>query len=184
MDNESFAGYQWSSWYRIGNEAAKQNVPDKPGIYEIRTDFEFGRLNGESRILSIGRAVRSLQSRLAKGRLEDLIRNLNRPEKWLYNAKKTLEFHYIVADSADKAKWLEALRQWEYENRYWELPPGNDRLEKAAIFKRIEQKHAGFNERTLKILLEQHQTTEKVASVLGIPNLCVIIDNLKIYWMV
>ena len=182
MDNKSFANYQWSPWHRLDNEEAKQNVPDKSGIYEIRTNFEFGRLNGKSPIISIGRAVPSLQSRLAKGRLEYLIKNLDRPEKWLYNAKKTLEFHYIVTDSGDKAKWLEALRQWEYENEYWELPPGNDRLEKAAIFKRIEQKYVGFNGRTLKILLEQHQTTEKVASVLGVPP--VIVSNLRVYWMI
>ncbi len=77
---------------------------------------------------------------------------------------------------------MEALRQWEYENEHWELPPGNDRLEKAAIFKRIEQKYGRFNKRTLRVLFEQHQTTDKIASVLSIPR--VIIDNFKVYWII
>jgi hypothetical protein len=182
MNTMSFGNYQWSAWCGLDNEIAKQSVPDKPGIYEIRTDFEFGRLKGSSQILSIGRAVPSLQKRLSKGRFSDLIKDLDRPEKWLFNANRILEFHYIVTTSGEEAKWLEALRQWEYENEHWELPPGNDRLEKAAIFRRIEQQYGRFNESKLKALLQQHQTTEKVASFLGIPY--VIIDNLKVYWMV
>ena len=156
---EGQMNHQWSPWYRLDDEVAKTNVPDKPGIYEIGANFEFGRLNGKSRIISIGRAAPSLRTRLCKERFSDMARYLNRPEKWLVNAGHTLEFHYIITSSGEEALWLEALRHWEYENQHWELPPGNDRLEKAAIMKRIERKYAAFNDKILQDLLEQHQTT-------------------------
>ncbi len=66
MDNKSFGNYQWSRWFSLDDGAAKQNVPDKPGIYEVRANFEFGRLRGKSQIVSIGRAIPSLQKRLCE----------------------------------------------------------------------------------------------------------------------
>ncbi|MBA7617957.1 hypothetical protein ES703_25275 [subsurface metagenome] len=47
MDNESFENIQWSDWCLLGDEEAKKGVPHKPGVYEIRTNFEFGRLTTE-----------------------------------------------------------------------------------------------------------------------------------------
>ncbi len=182
LDNEPFEGHQWTSWYRLDDQEAKQKIPDKPGVYEIRVGYKFGRLKGESQILSIGRAIPSLRNRLSGGRLSNLVRNLDRPEKWLFNTGKMIWFRYVVTPTSEDAKWLEALRQWEYENEHWELPPGNDRLEKAAVFRRVEQRYGRLDERSFKELLQQHKTTEKLANVLGIPP--VIIDNLKIYWMV
>ena len=171
---------EWSPWYRMDDEKAKANVPDKPGTYQIRTDFGFGRLSGKSRIISIGRAIPSLRNRLSGGRFGNLVKNLDRPEKWLLNANKSLEFRYIVTDLKEEAQWLEALGQWEYENKHWELPPGNDRLEKAAIFRRIEQQFGKFDNKKLTSSLEQYQTTDRVAAVLGVPR--VIVDNLLVYW--
>ena len=173
---------KWSPWYRLDDKVAKQNIPNKPGIYEIRTEYEFGRLRGKSNILSIGRAIPSLRNRLGQGRLANLVRNLDRPEKWLFSAKQMIWFRYLVTHSDKEAEWLEALRQWEYEHEHWELPPGNDRLEKAAVFRKIEEQYGPLNQRTLMALLKEHKSTEEVANLLGIPR--VIVDNLKVYWMI
>ncbi len=36
-------GYSWSPWHRFDDEAVKASVPHRLGVYEVRTDFEFGR---------------------------------------------------------------------------------------------------------------------------------------------
>lgn len=172
---------EWSPWYRLDDSVAKKNIPDKPGIYEIKTEYKFGRLRGESDILSIGKATPSLRNRLGKGRLANLVRNLDRPEKWLFNSKHMIWFRYLVTHSVKEAEWLEAIRQWEYENKHWELPPGNDRLEKAAIFRKIEEQYGPLNQMALMALLKKHESTEKVAHILGVPR--VVVENLKVYWM-
>jgi hypothetical protein len=183
MDNEFFEGYKWSKWYRLGDEAAKEDIPEKPGIYEIRADFEFGRLKGKSQIIYVGRATKqSLQNRLAKGKLKNLVKNLDRPDKWLYDAKQTILFRYIDTDTKDEAKYLEALCQWKYENEHWELPPGNDRLEKDAIFKIIKQKYSDFNKTDLENPAKQNQTINEIAKIPCIPSY--VIENLKVYYLI
>ena len=97
---------QWSDWFSLSEENMSL-IPEKQGIYEIRTDFEINRLRGKSRIVSIGRAVPNLRSRLS-GRIYNPARYLDRCAKWLVCNDHRLEFHYHVAANGEDAKWLEA----------------------------------------------------------------------------
>jgi len=65
----------------------------------------------------------------------------------------------------------------EYENEHWELPPGNEALPVTAIRRYIEQRHGRFTEKTLRGLLEHHQSPDKVAGVLGVPSAVVEIGR-------
>jgi hypothetical protein len=171
---------QWSDWFSL-NEETVALVPEKQGIYEIRTEYEINRLRGKSRIVSIGRAIPNLKSRLS-GRIYNPARYMNRCEKWLISNNHKLEFHYQVAANSEDAKWLEAIRHWEYENEYWELPPGNDRLEKAPIMKKLKSVLGEVDGIRLKNLLEKHRTIEGVARYLGVSP--VIVENLRVYFLV
>ena len=171
---------QWSDWFSL-DEKNVSLVPKKQGVYEIRTDYEIKRLRGKSRIVSIGRAVPNLNSRLS-GRIDNSVRCMNRCEKWLICNNHKLEFHYQVAADSEDAKWLEAMRHWEYENKHWELPPGNDRLEKTPITKKLKSVVGEVDGSKLKNLFAEHRTVEGVASYLGVPP--VIIENLRVYFLV
>jgi len=180
MANEALRSYSWSAWHRFDAEVARATVPDEPGVYEVRTDFEFGRLKGNSPLVTIGSAVLSLRKRLCEQRFRNALRYLNRAEKWLVQASHTLEFRYATTASGKEARYLEALRLMEYENEHWELPPGNEALPLSVIRKQIEQKHGRLTERTLRDLLEHDQSPDKVARTLGVPP--PIINNLMVYW--
>jgi hypothetical protein len=171
---------QWSDWFSLSEESVSL-VPEEQGIYEIRTDYEIDRLRGKSRIVSIGRAVPNLKSRLS-GRIHDPARFMNRCEKWLICNNHRLEFHYHVAANSDDAKWFEAVRHWEYENEHWELPPGNDRLEKTPVTKKLRSMVGEINRSKLRNLLADHRTVEGVASYLGVPP--VVVENLRVYFLV
>ena len=43
MARETTTDYRWSPWHLCDAEVADTSVPDKPGLYEVRADFEFGR---------------------------------------------------------------------------------------------------------------------------------------------
>ena len=171
---------QWSDWLPANAETVS-SVPGKSGIYEIRTDYEINRLRGKSRIVSIGRAAPNLKSRLSQ-KICGPASNMDRCDKWLLYNGHTLELHYHVATSSEDAKWLEALRHWEYENEHWELPPGNDRLEKTPITKKLRSVVGEVNRSKIKNLLADHRTVEGVASYLGVPP--VIVVNLRVYSLV
>jgi len=171
---------QWSDWLSL-NEKNVLLIPEQPGIYEIRTDYEIKRLNEESRIVSIGRAVPNLRSRLL-GRIYNPARYMNRCEKWLICNNHKLEFHYQVAANSEDAKWLEAMRHWEYENKHWELPPGNDRLEKTPITKKLKSVVGEVDRSKLKNLFAEHRTVEGVAGYLAVPP--VVVENLRVYFLI
>jgi len=171
----------WSPWYRFDDESAKAAVPHRPGVYEVRTDFEFGRLKGSSRLVTIGSAVPSLRTRLCRRRFRNTARYLNRAEKWLVQEGHILEFRYFPTTTAKEARRLEAERLIEYEYQHGELPPGNEALPLAIIIKEIEQKHGGRPaEETLRDLLRQHQSPDEVAPLLGTTK--EIIHSLSIFW--
>jgi len=121
--------YTWSQWYNLYSSSVNAPVPDMPGIYEIRTDYEFGRLRGTSRIVYIGSAAKgnnaSLRKRLIEQRIKDSKRYLSRTEKFLKEAGHTVEFHFLTTRDGTTAKRIEAKRLTEYEKEHWELPPGN-----------------------------------------------------------
>lgn len=108
MAREPTKGYRWSAWYPFDTEVANISVPDKPGVYEVRADVEFGRLNGSSPLVTIGSAVASLRKRVYEQRIGDPIRYQNRAEKWLAQAGHILEFRYTTTDSGKEARFLEA----------------------------------------------------------------------------
>jgi len=98
-----------------------------PGIYEIRTDYEFGRLNGVSQVVYIGSAARgskpSLRKRIGE-RVTDPERNLSGAEKLLARAGHTLEFRFAKAKDGETARQMEIQRLTDYIGKHWEAPPG------------------------------------------------------------
>jgi len=171
----------WSPWYRFDDESAKAAVPHRPGAYEVRTDFEFGRLKGSSRLVTIGSAKPSLRTRLCKQRFRNTVRYLNRAEKWLVYEGHILEFRYLPTATAEEARRLEAERLIEYECQHGELPPGNEVLPLSIIITEIEEKHGGRPaEETLRDLLRQHQSPDEVAYLLGTTK--EIIHSLTVFW--
>ena len=171
----------WSPWCRPDDHLAKAAVPHGPGVYEIRTDFEFGRLKGSSRLVTIGSAKDSLWKRLCEQRFGNPVRYLNRAEKWLVYEDHILEFRYFPVTTEKEARRLEAERLFAYEYEHGELPPGNEVLPRSIIIKQIEQKGDGKSaEKTIRDLLRRHQSPKKVASVLGTTK--EIIHSLAVFW--
>jgi len=171
----------WSPWYRSDDHLAKAAVPHSPGVYEIRTDFEFGRLKGSSSLVTIGSAKDSLSKRLYEQRFGNPVRYLNRAEKWLVYEDHILEFRYFPVTTDKEARCLEAERLFEYECEHGELPPGNEVLPRSIIIKQIEEKGGGKSaEKTIKDLLRQQLTPKQVASILGTTK--EIIHSLTVFW--
>jgi hypothetical protein len=171
----------WSPWYRFDDEQAKAAVPHRPGVYEVRTDFEFGRLKGSSRVVTIGSAVPSLRTRLCKQRFHNPARYLNRAEKWLVQEGHTLEFRYFAAITGEEARRFEAVRLIEYEYEHGELPPGNEDLPLSKITMDIERKHGGRPAKEiLRDLLMQRRSPDEVAHLLGTTE--EIIQSLIVFW--
>ena len=110
MAIESREKYGWSHWYRFDDEKILATLPNEPGVYEVRTDFEIGRLRGGSSLITIGRA-KQLKERRDKQKVGDTTRYLNRAEKWLRRAHHTLEFRCCICSSFEEAKYMEAIRQ-------------------------------------------------------------------------
>jgi len=113
----------WSEWYHLMPPVVNELVPDLPGIYEIRTDHEFGRLRGTSNIAYIGSAARNTPS--LKRRLLGRISNASLAEKRLRQHGYSLEFRFAMASDGETAERMEAERLIDYERQHWELPPGN-----------------------------------------------------------
>jgi len=124
--------FNWSPWYPLTPQSLPANVPGQPGIYEIRTDYEFGRLRGRSRVVYVGSAARgskpSLKVRLIDQRIGNPERYLSGAEKLLREAGHALEFRFVTTLDGTTAKRMEAQRLTEYEVKHWELPPGNSVL--------------------------------------------------------
>jgi len=118
--------FDWSQWYPLSQQSLA-NVPDVPGIYEIRTDYEFGRLNGVSRVVYIGSAARrgkpSLRKRLG-GRIANPEGNLSGAEKLLVRAGHALEFRFATAKDGETARQMEIQMLTNYIEKHWEPPPG------------------------------------------------------------
>lgn len=127
----------WSEWHPLDLQSLTRLVPDSPGIYEIRTDLEFGRLRGSSQIVYVGSAKGSLKQRLRQ-RVSYPDRYLTMAEKWLRQAGHALELHYATASDGATARRLEMERFKEYEQDHWELPPGNGILPRE-VWKSIMQ---------------------------------------------
>lgn len=181
MARDATKEYRWSAWHPFNVEVANTSVPDKPGVYEVRSDVEFGRLKGSSPMVTIGSARASLRKRLCEQRISDPIRYQNRAEKWLAQAgRHILEFRYATTDSGKEARHLEALRLMEYENEHWELPPGNEVLPLSVITKYIQEKYGRFTAKILKHLLEQYQSLDEIARALDVPPK--VVSNLMVYW--
>jgi hypothetical protein len=121
--------FRWSKWYPLSQVlvARDEDVPDEPGVYEIRTDYEFGRLRGSSRVVYVGSTVKSLKERLVHQRIKNPKKNLSGTEKLLREAGHALEFRFATAPDGKTAKHMEAQRLIDYEKEHWELPPGNAR---------------------------------------------------------
>lgn len=179
MRGEPYGEYDWSKWYPFNDGKILASLPNKPGIYEVRTDFEIGRLCGSSSLVTIGRA-KNIAERRGKQKAGDIIRYLNRPEKWLFKNKHELEFRYCICDSFEEAKYLEGIRQLEYESQHWELPPGNDRLEISPLKSRIEELFGCTAEQMVNDVLQGKLNVTQVTSKLHISQ--TILNTLIIYW--
>jgi len=178
MEPQYTASWVWSRWYGYNNPVALKNIPDSPGIYEVKTDFKIERLNGFSPVVTIGVSRTSLYDRRVKQKAGNEDRHLNRVEKWLKNNNHKLYLKYSVCTSKEDALLKEAICLWKYENKHWELPPGNDKLEKSPIVKRVNDKFGSGKNLINKI--ERGEITIKEASAtLALP--IVIIENYLVY---
>ena len=122
-EGTSMHEFHWSEWYPLSLRDV--DIPDEPGIYEIRTDYELDRLRGSSRVVYVGSTVKSLKGRLVQQRIKEPKENLTRTEKLLRKAGHALEFRFATATDGETAKRMEAQRLMDYEREHWELPPGN-----------------------------------------------------------
>ena len=113
----------WSKWYQFNQPSLDKYVPNAPGIYEIRTDYKFGRLKGSSRTVNIGMAV-NLKQRLGS-RLIDPRRNWTLEEQRLMQKGHGFEFRYANAVTREVIRKMENDALFEYFTEHWELPPGN-----------------------------------------------------------
>jgi len=167
----------WSDWFSIDDASLKQELPDGSGVYEIRTDFNIERVKGRSHIVTIGSAKDSLNKRVYQQRIENPARYLNRVEKWLKRQGHDLEVRYMCTNSGEKARYLEALLLFQYENKHWEIPPGNDKLEQSPIIATIDKK---LGKRNLKnILSDSNKTTKQISEELNVPEY--VVENLMVY---
>jgi len=112
----------WSGWYQFNLQSLNAYVPSSPGIYEIRTDYKFGRLKGSSQTVNIGMAV-NLKQRLGS-RLINPHRNWTIEEQRLMQKGHGFEFRYANAVNKEVRK-MENDALFEYFTEHWELPPGN-----------------------------------------------------------
>lgn len=114
--------FNWSPWHLLTPQSLSAKVPDQPGIYEIRTDYEFGRLRGRSRVVFVGSAARgripSLRARLIDQRIGNPNRYLSGAEKLLREAGHALEFRFVIAPDGTTAKHMESQRLMEYEGKH------------------------------------------------------------------
>jgi hypothetical protein len=179
MTNESSHKYKWSDWHRFDDEKVLATLPNDSGVYEVRTDFEIGRLHGSSPLITIGRA-KNLKDRRDKQKVGDTVRYLNRAEKWLFRANHALEFRYIICGSFEEAKYTEATRLLEYESQHWELPPGNDRLELSPIKNRIRELFGISIEQMVGDLCQGKLEVAHIVDKLSIST--AIITNLMVYF--
>ena len=118
--------YCWSAWHPLeDNDKLKNLVPNCPGIYEIRIDREFSRLNGATRIVNIGMTDNSLNSRLWQQKGRNASRNFSGAMKWLkVKEDPVFEARWFALSSTEEAKNAEDQRLAEFIAKHWELPPG------------------------------------------------------------
>ena len=117
-------GVVWSSWFPVGPSSSSIVVPDSAGTYEVRTDYEFGRLRGRSTLIYVG-STGNLKRRFLDQRFVDPERYLSRTEKLLLKGGHVVELRYATTSDIATARRLEAERLSDYEQKHWELPPGN-----------------------------------------------------------
>ena len=117
--------YRWSDWFPLECcHLLEDNVPKKPGIYEIRLNREFGRVRGTTRIVNIGMAAKSLNTRVYRQKACDPDGHHSGTMKWLALEDATFEVRWFVTGDKEQAKSAEKKRLAEFICRHWELPPG------------------------------------------------------------
>ena len=104
-------------------------MPNSPGVYEIRTDYTFGRLKGSSQTVNIGSAV-NLKNRLGS-RLINPRRYWTLEEQRLMQKGHGFDFRYANAMTKEISINMENDALFEYFTEHWELPPGNRVFPKA-----------------------------------------------------
>ena len=118
--------FEWSQWYPLSKQSLAK-IPDVPGVYEIRTDYEFGRLRGTSRVVFVGAAWRgskpTLRKRLGQ-RITEPDQFLSGEEKRLRETGHALDFRFAEAKDSETARQMEVHRLLHFEEEYWEAPPG------------------------------------------------------------
>lgn len=122
--------YKWSEWHRMtrDNEGLVDQIPNYPGIYEIRIGRKVERLHGSSRVVNLGVAEDSLKSRVWDQKTRRGARYLPGALKWLVEVgHETFEVRWFPVSTGDEAKKAEDGSLAEFIARHWELPAGNAR---------------------------------------------------------
>jgi len=112
----------WKGPYRL-NSITPKDIPSSPGVYQVHTEFHFGRLKGTSNVVYIG-STYNLWNTLHQRRVVEP----SAAEKILWIHNHVLEVRFMASESLDKARTFEQSLLEEYEKEHWELPPGNQRI--------------------------------------------------------
>ena len=127
---ERRAKWQFSKWFPLEDKQIDDSDwVDYPGVYDIGVPVPISRLNGESKIIYIGRAAaqKNGDRGTIRGALRRHVRNGCPSEKWfrLSSPGQQLMARFAKADDVCQARYWEKLRiRWIIE-QHWELPAGN-----------------------------------------------------------
>lgn len=105
---------EFSEWRKWPQPALSQ-LPAAPGVYVFRLHRSFGRINGESDILYIGKSGKSIRSRLK-------CHPFNRTSMRILGL---IEVAWKACASGAEANVLESRLIGRYQRKHLELPPFN-----------------------------------------------------------
>ena len=117
--------FKWSKWHPLLCETLKDEVPEVPGIYEIRISRTFERLSGTTDVVNIGVAAENLRTRVWDQKACKRSRYLPGALKWLEAEGIDFQARWFPVHTPEQARNAEAQRLSEFIAIHWELPPGN-----------------------------------------------------------
>ena len=117
----------WSDWHSYcGNVSVLESlIPDLPGIYEFKVSgLMFGRLNGATDVVYIGRTGRSSKAVGGSLRKRICFRDHTGSMKWLKAKGHTFDVRWMPLHSDDAAEVAEQWNIKKYIKKHFESPPG------------------------------------------------------------
>ena len=132
MRSDDLAVQGFGKWYPFNKSAKRRLIaalPNKPGVYAVRSCRDYSRCTGSSDILYIGSAAnyRGLKNRIGQYFSPGPTQTTNIRILGLVGDSADFEIAFATVPSAREAKPLEASLLALYEKDHFELPPQNRR---------------------------------------------------------